>query len=100
MDKTPCVLLGEFFLNLRSLFFAAIIWFLKHYQKGRYCSLSHAIELLQLDFDDLFVFLSQEKDVVSIINPFINAHEREASEQLEGQLGSLKIAKIISREIY
>ena len=46
--------------------------------------------------------LAQEKDVVNIINPFINAHKRGASEQLEGQLGSLKIAisKIISKEIY
>ena len=40
--------------------------------------------------------------MVNIINPFINAHKRGASEQLEGQLGSLKIAisKIISKEIY
>jgi hypothetical protein len=46
--------------------------------------------------------LSQEKDVAGIINPFISAYERKANEQLEGQLGSLKIAisKIISREIY
>ena len=55
-----------------------------------------------MDYDDLFEVLSQEKDVVNIINPFINAHQRGASEQLEGQLGSLKIAisKIISKEIY
>ena len=40
--------------------------------------------------------------MANIINPFINAHKRGASEQLEGQLGSLKIAisKIISPEIY
>ncbi len=93
---------GEFFSESAVSFFAAIIWFLKRYKKGQYCSLPHAIELLQLDYDDLFALLSQEKDVVNIINPFINAHERGASEQLEGQLGSLKIAisKIISREIY
>ena len=62
----------------------------------------HAIELLQLEYDDLFDVLSNEKDVVNIINPFLNAHRRGANEQLEGQLGSLKIAisKIISKEIY
>ena len=93
---------GEFFSESAVSFFAAVIWFLKRYKNGEYCTLPHAIELLQLDYDHLFEVLSQEKDVVNIINPFINAHKRGASEQLEGQLGSLKIAisKIISREIY
>ena len=93
---------GEFFSESAVSFFAAVIWFLKRYKNGVFCTLPHAIELLQLDYDDLFRVLSTEKDVVNIINPFINAHQRGAHEQLEGQLGSLKIAisKIISREIY
>ncbi|SET06312.1 Type IV secretory system Conjugative DNA transfer [Draconibacterium orientale] len=93
---------GEFFSESAVTFFAAVIWFLKKYKNGEYCTLPHAIELLQLEYDDLFEVLSQEKDVVNIINPFINAHKRGANEQLEGQLGSLKIAisKIISKEIY
>lgn len=93
---------GEFFSESAVSFFAAVIWFLKKYQDGKFCTLPHAIELLQMDYDDLFAVLEQEKDVANIINPFINAHKRGASEQLEGQLGSLKIAisKIISPEIY
>lgn len=93
---------GEFFSESAVTFFAAVIWFLKKYQDGEYCTLPHAIELLQLEYDDLFAILSKEKDVENIINPFINAHKRGANEQLEGQLGSLKIAisKIISKEIY
>jgi len=93
---------GEFFSESAVSFFAAVIWFLKKYKDGEYCTLPHAIELLQLEYDDLFAILSKEKDVENIINPFINAHKRGANEQLEGQLGSLKIAisKIISKEIY
>lgn len=93
---------GEFFSESAVSFFAAVIWFLKKYRDGAFCTLPHAIELLQLDYDDLFAVLAQEKDVANIINPFINAHKRGAHEQLEGQLGSLKIAisKIISPEIY
>ena len=93
---------GEFFSESAVSFFAAVIWFLKKYKDGQFCTLPHAIELLQLDYDDLFAVMEQEKDVANIINPFINAHKRGASEQLEGQLGSLKIAisKIISPEIY
>lgn len=93
---------GEFFSESAVSFFAAVIWFLKKYRDGEYCTLPHAIELLQLEYDDLFAILSKEKDVENVINPFINAHKRGANEQLEGQLGSLKIAisKIISKEIY
>ena len=93
---------GEFFSESAVSFFAAVIWFLKKYKDGQFCTLPHAIELLQMDYDDLFAILEQEKDVANIINPFINAHKRGAREQLEGQLGSLKIAisKIISPEIY
>ena len=93
---------GEFFSESAVSFFAAVIWFLKKYKNGEFCTLPHAIELLQLDYDELFEVLSREKDVENIINPFINAHKRGAHEQLEGQLGSLKIAisKIVSREIY
>ena len=93
---------GEFFSESAVSFFAAVIWFLKKYRNGQFCTLPHAIELLQMDYDDLFAVLEQEKDVLNVINPFINAHKRGASEQLEGQLGSLKIAisKIISPEIY
>ena len=93
---------GEFFSESAVSFFAAVIWFLKKYKDGQFCTLPHAIELLQMDYDDLFAVMEQEKDIANIINPFINAHKRGASEQLEGQLGSLKIAisKIISPEIY
>ncbi len=93
---------GEFFSESAVSFFAALIWFLKKYRDGRFCTLPHAIELLQLDYDDLFAILAREKDVENVINPFVNAHNRGANEQLEGQLGSLKIAisKIISKEIY
>lgn len=93
---------GEFFSESAVSFFAAVIWFLKKYKNGQFCTLPHAIELLQMDYDDLFAVMEQDKDVANIINPFINAHKRGAREQLEGQLGSLKIAisKIISPEIY
>ena len=93
---------GEFFSESAVSFFAAVIWFLKKYRGGEFCTLPHAIELLQLDYEDLFAVLEQEKDVAGIINPFVNAHKRGASEQLEGQLGSLKIAisKIISPQVY
>ncbi|WP_346861172.1 YWFCY domain-containing protein [uncultured Draconibacterium sp.] len=93
---------GEFFSESAVSFFAAVIWFLKKYKDGQFCTLPHAIELLQLDYDELFAILAKEKDVENVINPFVNAHKRGANEQLEGQLGSLKIAtsKIISKEIY
>lgn len=93
---------GEFFSESAVSFFAAVIWFLKKYGHGQFCTLPHAMEMLQMDYDDLFTILSKENDVTNIINPFVNAYKKGAREQLEGQLGSLKIAtaKIISKEMY
>ncbi|MBK5245631.1 MAG: type IV secretory system conjugative DNA transfer family protein, partial [Eubacteriaceae bacterium] len=54
---------GEFFSESAVSFFAAVIWFLKKYNNGQFCTLPHAIELLQMDYDDLFAVLEQEKDV-------------------------------------
>lgn len=73
-------------------FFTAIIWFLKKYKGGKLCTLPHAIELIQVNYDDLFPVLSAEPELEVLINPFISAYMNRAMEQLEGQVASAKIA--------
>lgn len=83
---------GDFFVESPINFLTAIIWFLKKYKGGVYCTLPHAIELMQLDYDDLFPILSTESEIEVLINPFISAYMNRAMEQLEGQIASAKIA--------
>ena len=83
---------GDFFVESPINFFTAIIWFLKKYKNGAYCTLPHAIELMQANYDDLFPVLSTEPEIEVLINPFISAYMNRAMEQLEGQVASAKIA--------
>ena len=93
---------GDFFVESPINFLTAIIWFLKKYDNGKYCTLPHAIELMQLDYKTLFPLLRTEPEIDALINPFESAFRHEAREQLEGQVASAKIgmARLASPQLY
>jgi hypothetical protein len=93
---------GDFFVESPINFVTAIIWFLRKFQGGRYCTLPHVIELMQAEYAVLFPLLKTEPEVEVLINPFVSAFDNEAMEQLEGQVASAKIglARLASPKIY
>lgn len=93
---------GDFFVESPINFLTAIIWFLKKYKGGKYCTLPHVIELMQVDYEKLFPVLRTEKEIEVLINPFISAYKNSAMEQLEGQVASAKIgmARLSSPQLY
>ncbi|MDB5004449.1 MAG: conjugal transfer protein TraG [Mucilaginibacter sp.] len=93
---------GDFFVESPINFVTALIWFLKKYEGGRYCTLPHVIELSLVDYKDLFAVLTSEPEIEVLINPFISAWKNEAYEQLEGQIASAKIslARLSSPQLY
>ncbi len=93
---------GEFFTESSINFITAVFWFLKKYEGGKYCTLPHAIELAQVEYERLFPVLSLEPTLDVLINPFISALARGAAEQLEGQIASAKIgmARLVSPSLY
>jgi type IV secretory pathway TraG/TraD family ATPase VirD4 len=93
---------GDFFVESPINFVTAIIWFLKKHDEGRYCTLPHVIELMQLDYHLLFKVLRTEPEIEVLINPFESAYRNEAMEQLEGQVASAKIgmARLSSPQLY
>lgn len=93
---------GDFFVESPINFVTALIWFLKKYQDGKYCTLPHAIELAQVDYKYLFALLKSEPEIEVLINPFISAWQNEAYDQLEGQVASAKIsmARLVSPALY
>lgn len=93
---------GDFFVESSINFVTALFWFLRQYEGGKYCSLPHAIELAQVDYNELFPVLSLEDSISVLINPFISAFLRNAAEQLEGQIASAKIglARLSSPSLY
>ena len=93
---------GDFFVESPINFLTAIIWYLRKYENGKYCTLPHVIELMQADYDPLFAVLQQEEEIKVLINPFISAFQNKAKEQLEGQIASAKIglARLSSPQLY
>lgn len=92
----------DFFVSSSFSLLAALLWFLRLYQDGRYCTLPHAIELLHMDYDRLFSVLQRDEDLRKRVSPFVSAYLNNAMEQVEGQLASVKIslAKLVSPTMY
>jgi len=93
---------GDFFVESPINFVTAIIWFLRKYADGKYCTLPHVIELMQSDYDELFPVLNTQPEIEVLVNPFITAYQNDAMEQLEGQIASAKIgmARLASPQLY
>jgi len=93
---------GDFFVESPINFLTAVIWFLRRYQKGKYCTLPHVIEMMQADYDKLFSVLRCEPEIEVLINPFVSAYLQGATDQLEGQIASAKItmARLSSPQLY
>ncbi|WP_373060166.1 conjugal transfer protein MobC [Zunongwangia sp. H14] len=93
---------GDFFVESPINFLTAIIWYLKKYKDGEFCTLPHVIELMQVDYDSLFTLLRAEKEIEVLINPFVNAYLNDVMEQLEGQIASAKVAmaRLSSPQLY
>jgi type IV secretory pathway TraG/TraD family ATPase VirD4 len=93
---------GDFFVESPINFVTAVIWYLRKYQEGKYCTLPHVIEFIQLGYDELFTLLRLEKEIEVFVNPFVNAYINDVMEQLEGQIASAKIAlsRLSSPQLY
>lgn len=93
---------GDFFVESPINFLTAVIWYLRRFQNGQFCTLPHVIELMQSDYDSLFSVLRIEPEIEVLINPFISAYLNDATEQLEGQIAAAKIAmaRLSSPQLY
>lgn len=93
---------GDFFVESPINFLTAIIWYLKKYRDGEFCTLPHVIELMQIEYAKLFSILRLEKEIEVLINPFVNAFLHDVMEQLEGQIASAKVAmaRLASPQLY
>ena len=93
---------GDFFVESPIILFAAIIWFLKLYQGGKYCTFPHAVEFLNRKYEDIFPILSSYPELENYMSPFVDAWQGGAADQLQGQIASAKIplSRMISPQLY
>jgi hypothetical protein len=93
---------GDFFIESPITYVTAIIWYLRKYKGGKYCTLPHVVELIQVEYAKLFAVLQKEREIEALINPFINAFKNDAVEQLEGQISGagIAMARLSSPQLY
>jgi len=93
---------GDFFVESPIILFAAIIWYLKIYQGGKYCTFPHAVEFLNRRYEDIFPILTSYPELENYLSPFMDAWLGGAAEQLQGQIASAKIplSRMISPQLY
>lgn len=92
----------DFFTLSAKMYLDALLWFLKLYEGGRYCTFPHVIELMAQDYKKVFSILSRYPELEAKIKPFSNALEGGAQDQLQGQIASAQIPlnKFVSRSLY
>ena len=93
---------GDFFVESPIILLASIIWYLKIYKNGKYCTFPHAIEFLNRKYADIFPILTSYPELENYLSPFMDAWESSAVEQLQGQIASAKIplSRMISPALY
>ena len=102
LNKTWVQKQGDFFVESPIILFAAIIWYLRIYKNGKFCTFPHAIELLNRRYEDVFPILTSYPELENYLSPFLDAWQGGAMEQLAGQIASAKIplSRMISPQLY
>ncbi|WP_418895131.1 conjugal transfer protein MobC [Limibacterium fermenti] len=102
LNKTWVQKQGDFFVESPIILFAAIIWYLRIYQNGKYCTFPHAIEFLNKRYEDIFPILTSYPELENYLSPFMDAWLGGAADQLMGQIASAKIplSRMISPQLY
>ncbi|HCY42384.1 MAG TPA: conjugal transfer protein TraG [Prolixibacteraceae bacterium] len=102
LNKTWVQKQGDFFVESPIILFAAIIWYLRIYKDGQFCTFPHAIEFLNKRYEDIFPILTSYPELENYLSPFMDAWLGGAQDQLQGQIASAKIplSRMISPQLY
>ena len=102
LNKTWIQKQGDFFVESPIILLASIIWYLKIYENGKYCTFPHAVEFLNKKYSEIFPILTSYPELENYLSPFMDAWEGGAQDQLQGQIASAKIplSRMISPQLY
>lgn len=92
----------DFFSMSAKCYLDLLIWFLRIYEDGKYCTFPHLIELLGQDYRDVFAVLKKFDELEVKRNTFADAIKDKAFEQLQGQIASARIPlnRFASKTLY
>jgi hypothetical protein len=93
---------GNFWVESPISLLTAVIWYLRRYQDGKFCTLPHVIELIHVPYEKLFTILRVDPEVAILIHPFVTAFVQGAYHQLEGQVSgaTVSLGKLAAPSLY
>ena len=80
-----------FFTQSAVNFLASTIYYFGTYEDGKYSDLPHILAFMNRSYQEIFDTLFTNEELTSLMSPFKSAYENKAFEQLEGQVGTVKI---------
>ncbi|KQB99859.1 TraM recognition domain-containing protein [Pedobacter sp. Hv1] len=92
----------QFFTQSAINFLAACVYFFSKHDGGKYSSFPHVLSFLNCSYDEIFSTLFSEPELASLLSPFRSAYHAKAFDQLEGQVGTLKIfiSRLATKETF
>ncbi len=93
---------AEFFKTSAVNFLAACIFFFSRHENGKYSDLPHVLAFINRSYEEIFRVLFSNPELQSLLSPFKTAYDNKAFDQLEGQIGSLKvqISRLATKESF
>ena len=93
---------SNFFDQSAINFLAACVYFFSRHEGGKYSDLAHVLTFLNRSYEDIFNTLFSNHELISLLSPFKTAYDNKAFDQLEGQIGSLKIqiSRLATKEAF
>lgn len=80
-----------FFTQSAINFLSSSIYFFATYEDGKYSDLPHILSFMNRSYKEIFDTLFTNEEIFSLLSPFKTAYDNKAFDQLEGQVGTLKI---------
>ena len=92
----------QFFTQSAINFLSACIYFFSRHKNGKYSSFPHVLAFLNCSYEEIFKTLFTEPELTSLLSPFRSAYQAKAFDQLEGQIGTLKIfvSRLATKETF
>jgi hypothetical protein len=92
----------QFFTQSAINFLAACIYFFRKYKDGTFSSFPHVMAFLNRSYEEIFKTLFSEPELMSLMSPFRSAFMAKAFDQLEGQVGTLKVflSRLATKETF
>ena len=93
---------SQFFTQSAINFLAAVIYYLAQFQKGKYSTLPHVIAFISGNYERIFKTLFSNIELTTLLAPFKSAFDNRAFDQLEGQIGTVRvnISRIATKEAF